>query len=133
MKVLSSESRVAFANYFFSINFTHQMVGKASAIVDNFQSSFQLLKLTLTLLMLKKGILKVISIFMLANKKIFSKNQDFLSLSSIKKKAITIAKVSSQLPLIFWVQIIVFQMWRLNFLQNLATLHLFCYPCQWKL
>lgn len=60
-----------------------------------------MVKLTLTLLKVKNNILKAISILMTANKKVSSKNQDFLSLLSIKKEAITILKVSSLLPLIF--------------------------------
>lgn len=67
------------------------------------------MKLTLTLFKIRKSILKTIAILISANKKVPSKNQDFLSLLSIKKEAITISKVSSQLLLIFKVLILVFQ------------------------
>ena len=49
----------------------------------------------------KKRMLKAIFILISANKTIFSKNWDFLFLSPIEKKAITILKMSSFKSLIF--------------------------------
>ena len=46
----------------------------------------------------KKGIPRVTSILMSANKNIFSKKQNFSSLSSIKKEAITMLKLSNLDP-----------------------------------
>lgn len=49
----------------------------------------------------EKSISNTISILMSTNKNIFSKNRDLSILSSIKKNAITIPKISSQKTLIF--------------------------------
>lgn len=55
-------------------------------MVYNLQLNFELIKLILILLKIKKSIPKAISILILANKKVSLKNQDFLYLLSIFKK-----------------------------------------------
>lgn len=61
-------------------------MGKTLVVVYNLYMSSQSMKLTLTLLKMKKNILKAISILVSANWKVSSKKQDLLSLSSNKKK-----------------------------------------------
>lgn len=51
------------------------------------------MKLIFALLRIKKGILNNTFMLMSINKKIFSKNQNCSTLSSIKKNAITILKI----------------------------------------
>ena len=67
-------------------------MGKASVIVYNFQISFfSSANSTFTLSKNRKGILRTIFMLVLANKKIFSKNQTLFRLSWIKKVAKTIS------------------------------------------
>lgn len=67
---------------------TYLIAERVLVVVYNLQLRFQLIKLTLTLLKVKKDIFKAISILKLANKKVFLKNQDFPSLFFIKKNII---------------------------------------------
>lgn len=76
-KILSFGSKAVAVNSFFSINSTHLIVEKTLVIVYNLYLSLQSLKLTSILLKVRKNILKVIFILILANKKVFSKKQDF--------------------------------------------------------
>lgn len=108
-KVSSFKFRAAITNVFFPICSTRLMVKKALTIVYNLYLSFCFMKLTLTLLKVKKIIPKATFILILANRNISSKNQDFASVLTIKKQAITISKVLSLLFSIFWAPILVFQ------------------------
>lgn len=101
MKVLSSKLRVTVANSFILTHSICLLIGKVLAIVYNLYLSFQVVKLTLTLLKVRNNILKVIFILMLVNRKVLLKNQDFLSLLSSKKKIITMLKIFNVLPSIF--------------------------------
>lgn len=123
MKVSSSKLRVAMGNSFISINSICLLIGKVLAMVYNLYLSFQVVKLTLTLLKVRNDIPKVIFILMLANRKVLLKNQDFSFLLSSKKKTITILKLFSLLPSIFWAPTSVFQTWKLNFLIKLSVLY----------
>lgn len=83
------------------MNSIYLIVKRALVIVYNFCLSFLLVKLTLKLFSMRKIIAKTIFMLMSTNEKISIKNQNFFSLSSIKKEAITIPKISSLLPSIF--------------------------------
>lgn len=71
----------------------------------------------------RKSILKATFILILANKKVYLKNRVFLSLSLIKKETITILKFWSLLLSIFYIQTLVFYIWKSSFLYNLVTLY----------
>lgn len=101
MKVSSSKSRAIAINSFFPTNSIYLVVKKVLVVVYDLYLSSQLLKLTLTFLKIRKDILKAIFILISVNKKVFSKNRNFLSLSFIEKKTIIVLKVSSLLSLIF--------------------------------
>lgn len=72
------------------------------------------------LLKMNKNIPKVIPILISANKKVFLKNHDFSYMSSAKKEAINISKVSNLLALIFHISSWVFQMRRPSFFLKLG-------------
>lgn len=73
--------RAAVANCFYSTYSTCLVVEKILGAWYNLYLSMLLLKLTSTLLKIKKDILKATYMLMLANRKGFLKKQDFLSLS----------------------------------------------------
>lgn len=107
MKISSSRSRTSTANSFFPINITCLVVKRVLAVIYNLYLSSRLLKLTSTLLEVKKDIQKVTSMLMLVNGNISSNNQDSPSLSSTWNKIIIISKASSLLLLIFWAPVLV--------------------------
>lgn len=76
-KVLFSELRTVVANYIFLINSTCLLVGTASATIYNLDLSSRLLKLTSTLLKMKKDIPKARSILISAKTKVFSRSKTF--------------------------------------------------------
>lgn len=67
------------------------------------------------LLKIKNSIFKATFMLISANRKVFLKNQDFSTLSSIKKDTIIISKILSLKLLIFWVPTLVFQMLKPSF------------------
>ena len=67
------------------------------------------------LLMIKMNMSRTISILISANKNVSSKKQNLLSLSSSKKEAITIPKISSFESSIFWIPTIVARTQRPSF------------------
>lgn len=107
IKVPLFESKAAATKSFFPTSSTCLVVEKVLAIIYNLYLRFRLVKLISILLKMTNDISRVIFILMLANRKVFSKNQNFLSIS-YTKKAITISKASSLLPLIFWALILIF-------------------------
>lgn len=100
-KILLSGLRAVAANSFSPSNCSHFVINKALIMVYNLYLSFQSMKLTLILFIVRKNISRVTSMLILANKKVLSKKQDFSFLSSTKKEAIIITKLSNLLPLSF--------------------------------
>lgn len=95
------------------------MVKKTLIIVYNFYFSFWSIKFISILLKVRKNISKIIFILILANKKVFFKNQNFSSLLSIKKEQITMPKVSSLLLSIFYISTLIFSIWQKKFFTKL--------------
>lgn len=79
-KLLSSGSKAVAANSFFLTNTTYLVMRKALAVVYDLYLSSQFLILILTLLKVRKGIFKRTFILVSANRKVFSKERNFLSL-----------------------------------------------------
>lgn len=65
------------------------------------------MKFISTLLKIKKNISNTMSILILANKKVFLKNQSLFASSSIENDVITIPKISKLEPLIFLIPTLV--------------------------
>lgn len=78
INILSFRSKVVAKNSFFPTNFTYLVVDWVSIILYNLQFSSQLMKLISTLLKIRNGILKVLSILISANIKSFEKFEIFL-------------------------------------------------------
>lgn len=98
------------ANFFFSISSTQQILGKAFTILQNLQISFSSsANLTFVILKKRKDIPRIISILILANMKVFSKNQIFFRLFEIENLVVAILWVFKAMPLIFWALTLVFQ------------------------
>lgn len=90
------------------------------AIVYDLYLSFWSIKLVLTLIKMRKDISKATSMLIPTNRSIFSKNQNFSSLSSTKKETITILKDLNLLLSIFCVSMLVFQIWKSSFFAKLG-------------
>lgn len=114
-KVLFSRSKALVVNFFFFTKSIYLIIRRTLVIVYNLHLSFQLLKLISMLLKVRKNIPKITFIVISVNRKVSLKNQDFLFLSSIEKKAITILKFFSLLPSNFWIFISVFLMQKSSF------------------
>lgn len=128
IKVLSTGIKTAVANFFFLTNFIFYVIWRVTIMVYNLGLSFKYVKLTWTWVKIRNGILRVISMLMSANKKVFSKNWDSWSTWFTKKKAITMPKISSLLLSIFWVSTIFLWIQKPSFLTKLGCIALFLLP-----
>lgn len=113
---------------FFLTSSTCIVIERTLAIVYKFYLNFWLIKSILILLKIKKSISRVTFMLILANRKVSSKNWNFLSLSFTKKKTITISKVSNLLLLIVCILTSVSQIRRLSFLTKLGCIMLILLP-----
>lgn len=95
MKILLFRSLVAAANFFFQTNPTSLVVTRFLTAVNILYFNSQLLKLILTLLKVKKNILKAMFKLISINKKISSKKRYFQFLSSTWNKVMIILYIST--------------------------------------
>lgn len=85
-------------------------------------SKLLVIEIVLTLLKVRKDILKATFMRMSANIKVFSKKWNFLSLFSTRNKVIIIPYIPSLQPSIFWAFTLVIQMRSSDFLRKLGCI-----------
>lgn len=127
-KISFSGSWAAVINSFLLTKSINWVIKKISAVVYDLYLSSWLVKLTSTLFKMRKDIPRVTSILISANKNVFSQKWDSPSLFYTKKKAITMLKISSLTPSIFWATTIVLRTRKSNFLVKLGCIGLTLLP-----